>query len=381
MMLTSLALVLVALALSGMKTTRYAGAATAPPPEQVITAPLYVLRNNGWFYFYTTDVNEMVTLRGQDGWHYIGIACYVLSNNRKLPGSIDVYRLVKDVEVEGQTVINLDGGTYSNHFYTTDKANADNAANALGWRMEGTAFYVSPKQIAGTVPLYRFYKPEHAGKEGVFNVKVPEQHILTTDSTDKEDAGQLIRIEGYVWPQQTALDAANGLAGNVKVVQPPPPPMSPIDQLFSLGCTQDAAKKQITCPSVRGWDTCNFYKNRGELKVSFCTTTADQFAFANMEKDLGSRSCTRFLGRAGEYVCQTLNGAQACKGYLGKKDGLVTKCLSAKQAEMDQDLFKRGCKRFLDREDDYYCKTADGLQTCNNYRLDGRLKTCRAEEK
>ena len=375
------ALILSVIAFSETKTTRSAGAATIPAPEQVVTAPLYVLLNNGHFYFYTTDVNEMVTLRGQDGWHYIGIACYVLSNNRKLPGSIEVYRLVKDVDVEGQTVLNLGGGTYSNHFYTTDNANAEQAANSLGWRREGTAFYVSPKQIAGTVPLYRFYKPEHEGKEGVFNVKVPERHILTTDSTDKEDLGTLIRIEGYVWTQQTALDAATGLVDSVKVKTiDHPGPMSPIDQLFSLGCSQDAAKKQITCPSVRGWDTCNFYKNNGELKVSFCTTTMDQFAFANMETDLTSRSCTRYLGRAGEYLCQTLNGDQACQGYLKKKDGMVTKCLSVKQEEMNKDLFAHGCKSFLGRADDFYCST-EGMKTCENYRLDGRVKTCRPIKK
>jgi len=375
------ALILSVMAFLETNTTRSAGAATITAPEQVMTVPLYVLQNDGGFFFYTIDPNEMATLQGTAGWHYIGIGCYVLPNNKKLPGSVEVYRLVKDVTEGGMSVLNVGGGTYSSHFYTTDNVQAQRAASDLGWRLEGIPFYVSPKQIAGTVPLYRFYRAAGDIKEPMMITShVYELHILTTDShyADKHTAAtKLIDIEGYVWPKQTALDAATGLVDPVKVKTiDHPAPMSPMDQLFSLGCTQDAGKKQITCPTVQGWDTCNFYKNKGELKVSSCITTADQVAFAKIETDLSSRSCTRFLGRAGEYLCQTLNGAEACQGYLKKKDGLVTKCLSVKQDELNKDLFAHGCKSFLGRADDFYC-TTEGLKTCENYRIDGRVKICR----
>jgi hypothetical protein len=390
MMLTCLALVLVALALSNPKTDAFRAQAS-PPPEQVATVPLFALENKGYQFLYTIDPGEMAALQNlpDDAWHYVGISCYVMP--KKLPGAVEVYRLRKSGGTEGTTILSIGGSSWDYFFYTADKKEADNAANNLGWRLEGIAFYMSPKKMADTIPLNRYYRPAFDNKPGIGIVTdhYPEVFFYTTSNSPVLEGRQMSgfnfqRIEAYVWQQTIMLDAATGLAIStaVNVIKPqPPPPMSVIDQLFSLGCTQDAAKKQITCPSVRGYETCNFYKNRGDLKVSFCTTTADQFAFANMEKDLGSRSCTRFLGRAGEYVCQTLNGAQACKGYLGKKDGLVTKCLSAKQTEMDHDLFQHGCKRFLGREDDYYCKTAEGLQTCNNYRIDGRVKTCRAAEK
>jgi len=375
------ALILSVMAFSETKTIHSAEAANGPAPEQVVTVPLFELRNDGMFNFYTIDPNEMATLQGTPGWHYTGISCYVLPNNKKLPGSVEVYRLVKDVDKEGASILNLGGGTYSNYFYTTDKVQAQHAASDLGWRLEGIPFYVSPKQIAGTVPLYRFYTPAVDKKAPIVTYKNYEIHILTTDSKAGVGATQLIDIEGYVWTKQTSLDAATGLVDSVKVKTiDHPDPMSPIDQLFRLGCSQDAAKKQITCPTVQGWETCNFYKNKGELKVSFCTTTMDQFAFANMETDLTSRSCKRYLGRAGEYICMTLNGDQACQGYLKKKDGMVTKCLSVKQEALNKDLFAHGCKSFLGRADDFYC-TPEGLKTCENYRLDGRVKTCRLKEK
>jgi len=367
------ALILSVMAFSETKTNRSVEAAIIPAPEQVVTVPLFYLYNGGGFNFYTTDPNEMANLKGTAGWHYSGIECYVLPNTKKLPGSAEVYRLVKDVTIEGNltiTIFKVGGGTYSNYFYTTDNVQAKHAVVSLGWRREGVAFYISSKQVAGTVPLYRFYRPGS------------DEHILSTDSKFGADQNaQLIDTEGYVWTKQTSLDAATGLVDSVKVKTiDHPDPMSPIDQLFRLGCSQDAAKKQITCPTVQGWDTCNFYKNKGELKVSFCTTTMDQFAFANMETDLTSRSCKRYLGRAGEYICMTLNGDQACQGYLKKKDGMVTKCLSVKQEEMNKDLFAHGCKSFLGRADDFYCST-EGMKTCENYRLDGRVKTCRIKEK
>ena len=143
-----------------------------------------------------------------------------------------------------------------------------------------------------------------------------------------------------------------------------------------MGARRTPPRNRSPARPCAAWETCNFYKNKGELKVSFCTTTVDQAAFANIETDLTSRGCTRYLGRAGEYLCQTLNGDQACQGYLKKKDGLVTKCLSVKQDAMNKDLYAHGCRSRLGRADDFYCST-EGMKTCENYRIDGRVKTCR----
>jgi len=154
------------------------------------------------------------------------------------------------------------------------------------------------------------------------------------------------------------------------------------DQLFSLGCSQVTGKPgEISCPTVQGYETCQYYQRKGELKVTHCSTTADLSAYANIEKDLTEQGCSNFLGRAGQYLCQTWKGAQTCEDYLKKKDGLVTRCVSVKQAEMDQDLKKHGCTPFPGREGDYICPTADGFKTCENYRVDGRLKICRQPTK
>ena len=251
------ALILSVMAFLEAKTTRSAGAATLPAPEQVVTVPLFVLQNDGGFFFYTIDPNEMATLQGTAGWHYIGIGCYVLPNNKKLPGSAEVYRLVKDVTEQGTTIFNQGAGTYSNHFYTTDHANAKHAAISLGWRLEGIPFYVSPKEIAGTVPLYRFYRPYSEAPAAAYGTNYYyEQHILTTDKEDKanDPSAQFVRIEGYVWTKQTALDAATGLVDSVKVKTiEHPAAMIPMDQLSVLGARRTAAtNRSVARPCEAG---------------------------------------------------------------------------------------------------------------------------------
>ncbi|MFL6227643.1 MAG: hypothetical protein ACJ741_02560 [Pyrinomonadaceae bacterium] len=377
-------LALVALALSNPKSDAFRAAAS-PPPEQVLTVPLYRLRNDGHQFLYTIDPNEMAALQKQKDWTYEGVRGYVLP--KKIPGAVEVYRLRKSGGTEGTTVLNLYSSSWDYFFYTADKKEADNAANNLGWRIEGVAFYVSPKQVADTIALNRYYSPPHDVHEVAVTDHYGESFFYTTDPKDPylpHSALTFQRVEAYVWQQAVTLDAGTGLLAsktNVNVIKPTPAPAINVqDELFSLGCSQDAGKKQITCPSIQGWELCNFYKNKGDLKVSFCATTVDQFAFANIETDLTAHGCTRFLGRAGQYLCRTLSGAQTCDTYLKKKDGMVTKCLSVKQEEMNKDLLAHGCKSFLGRADDFYC-TAEGMKTCTDYRLDGRVKTCRLNDK
>jgi uncharacterized protein DUF5648 len=381
-------LALLALTLFNPKTEIFrAQASPAPAPESVAAVPLYWFTEAKWkggdnnyhdlssqmaFHFYTINEDEKAVLQKQPQWTFNGVIGYVFP--KPVPGTVPLYRLVKN---EYDRV---------NHFMTIDKAEVDKVINGnYGWQSEGIVCYVSPKPVPGTVPLYRLYYPEQNNSNSPNKGWVEKTsywgdvHFYTTDGQAKYSyiyAGfQPLPVSMYVWSHPTSLN----VGGNVIKPPQPPPAASAKDQLFSLGCAQDA-NKQIKCPSVQGLELCNFYKSKGQINATSCATSADQSAFANLEHDLSARGCTRFLGRAGQYLCQTLNGAQACQGYLKKGDGLVTKCISVKQAQMAKDLFGHGCKSFLGRDDDYYCSSADGLKLCNNYRLDGQIKTCRQQQ-
>jgi hypothetical protein len=379
--LTCVSVALLSLALFNPKTQIFrAQASPEPAAEQVAAVPLYWYFNKfNEFHFFTASLAEgtaFAKTQQAAGWKYMGTIGWVFP--QQVPGSVPLYRLVKE-EDEPKGV---------NHFMTVDKAEADHAANNLGWHFEGIMCYVSPKQVAGTVHLYRLYRPlQDLSGQGSglikYTTKIGDTHYYTVSEEDMNEyvnvGYTLVRTEAFIWSKATTI-SLGGASGNSVIKPPqPPPPASAKDQLFSLGCTQDGTK-QIKCPSVQGWELCNFYKKKGDINVTYCSTSADQFAFANLEHDLSARGCTRFLGRAGQYLCQTLNGAQACQGYLKKGDGLVTKCISVKQAQMAKDLSAHGCKSFLGRDDDYYCSSADGLKLCNNYHLDGQVKTCRQQQ-
>ena len=395
-LLTYLTLALVALALAYPKTdAAHASVPPSAPAENVTAVPLYWLTEQtvqfqyNAFHFYTVAEDEKTALLTQPQWSLSGIVGYVFP--KQVAGTVPLYRLVKN---EYGRV---------NHFMTIDKGEADDVANnGSGWQLEGICCYVSRNQVAGTVPLYHLYHPEVAFKPtpvaGLLGDETSYEgdvHFYTADGQMKyryiHKNFQLLPTAMYVWMQPTDATAATtnvaGMIGGVSsssssqggnvIKNTPAPPFNVQNELFSHGCSQNAGKKQVTCPTVEGWELCNYYKTKGELNVSSCTTTADQFAFAAIEKDLSARGCSRFLGRAGQYLCQTLNGAQACDTYAKKKDGLVTKCLSVKQAEMNRDLGKHGCGNFLGRDDDFLCKTDEGVKACEIYRIDGRVKMCR----
>jgi hypothetical protein len=66
------------------------------------------------------------------------------------------------------------------------------------------------------------------------------------------------------------------------------------------------------------------------------------------------------------------------------KRNMMLTCLALPFGQAGGDgsgLVQAGLQALPQQWDDYYCKTADGLKDCNNYRIDGRVKTCRAEEK
>jgi hypothetical protein len=402
-LLTCLALALFALAITYPKTVAVSVEASPPaPPENVTSVPLYWFTESKQyvdpisiaFHFYTIVEDEKAALQTQPQWSYRGIIGYVFA--KQVPGTTPLYRLVKN---EYGRV---------NHFMTIDKAELDSVVNSdSGWQSEGVCCYVSPKQVAGTAQLYRLYLPERSNKPTLVSGLLGDDteylgdvHFYTTDGPTKYTyiyhGFQPSPMVMYIWTQPTDASAVKPLVailapgsassgskgGNViKAPAGGGPAPSAQQQLFTLGCVQNAGKKTITCPTIQGVELCNYYKKKGELNVTYCTTTADQFKYDVIEKDLTAQGCSNFLGRAGEYLCQTLKGAQACRDYMKKGDGLVTRCLSVKDAEMNQDLKKHGCYDFLGREGDYMCPTADGFKTCENYRIDGRLKVCRQPTK
>jgi uncharacterized protein DUF5648 len=198
------------------ETASISNAALPSAPEQVVTVPLFLLRNEARarFHFYTIDPNEKNILDQQQEWNYQGITCYVIPNSKKPPGSVEMYRLTKQMTDD----INIfhQSSTHSKFFYTTDKAEADNAANNLGWRLEGVPFYVSPKPAAGSAPLYRLYAPLNESKSSGGTFLYGDSFVYTTSEKTKADyisyGYQFQRIEGYVWNTQVTLDTNNGLA-------------------------------------------------------------------------------------------------------------------------------------------------------------------------
>lgn len=102
--------------------------------------------------------------------------------------TVPLYRLRYDLKTSGK------GGNQSEHFYTANKAERDSALkNLKGFSTSGGGFitfpdhtdfsfvdegiegYVSPKQVPGTVPLYRLYKE-------------PMKHFYTADAREKSRA-------------------------------------------------------------------------------------------------------------------------------------------------------------------------------------------------
>lgn len=108
-----------------------------------------------------------------------------------------------------------DSGNQSEHFYTANKAERDSALkNLVGGATTGSVYtfnrkdsifffidegvegYLSPKQVPGTVPLYRLYKD-------------PMKHFYTADATEKDKA---ISQYGYTF---------ENIVGYVSAVQKP----------------------------------------------------------------------------------------------------------------------------------------------------------------
>jgi len=132
------------------------------------TVPLYRLyKSSTQHHFYTTNEAEAKNAE-QNGYTSEGTACYVYPTNSEQPpkDSVKFYRLYNS--------------KVDDHFYTTNKAEADKATKSYGYKLEGIACYVyatdSKPYSVGKAKLYRLYRPS------------TQHHLYTTDDKEAEYA-------------------------------------------------------------------------------------------------------------------------------------------------------------------------------------------------
>lgn len=323
----------------------HTSAAAGPPPDGVPTVPFYrLVAPATGIHFYTTDVNRKLEAIGTGGWKSEGNAVHILS--QQAPGTVPLYVLVTRLRFDllsGDAVFG----------YTTDPQERDNLlqskemSDLLGgyvgprpndghaWSLDGTgiAGYIASTQLPGTVPLYRLYHPPHFGPEekvdpilglGGFPFRkcLPGSYDNFYTTSEKEKAHALtssgykfIRIEGYVWP------AATTVGGPPKVG--PGKPVGDADTvLLKWGCTRPGAGS-YNCPTTAGYEACANYRAKGEVKA--CSTSANQKVQEAMEKMLFNVGCSRFMNRPDQFVCKTQKSFDLCETY--RKNGTAKKCL------------------------------------------------------
>ncbi|KIM36037.1 hypothetical protein M413DRAFT_20660 [Hebeloma cylindrosporum] len=83
--------------------------------------------------------------------------------------------------------------SWTDHFYTTDKAEMDRATTSLTFSAEGITGYIFPTQEPQTVPLYRSFQP------------TVRDHFYTINKAESDNAVAKLGysyegITGYVYP-------------------------------------------------------------------------------------------------------------------------------------------------------------------------------------
>lgn len=286
----------------------------------VTTVPLhrFVQRAKDSFHFYTANQDEMAAVAKQKSyWKYEGIIGYVFPESSHPPGTVPLYRLVKVQFYQ------------TNHYYTLNKAEYDESTSKGGWTGEGICCYVAPSQLPGTVPLIRLYKEcEGQPNDGKFRLPCQDAtggdaFFYTTNGQEKftviSQGYKFVRNEGYVWEQPTTL------AGPVRIGTSSSASANPDTILLKQGCTRPAVG-EYKCETQRSYETCEMYKKQGSVKA--CSTSVNPLIQASIDKMLFGLGCNRFLGRADEFMCKTQNGLDLCETY--RKNGKLKKCVMAK---------------------------------------------------
>lgn len=345
LMCGALALSIVALIYSTFAPSHTAAANPAFAP--VTAVPLYrFYQHNYGFHFYTADPDERTALKTQPEWTEEQPEGYVF--RQYVPGTVKLYRLAKGAD---------NGGTQ--HLYTIDPAEIS-FYKANGWKDEGVACWVSPTKVAGAVPLYRLYfkinTPEEVAEATWYEKYLPlgagepfrgggtndDAWFYTIDGVAKFKAMQnpphyqFVREEAYVWTQAVTLDTSTTPAA------PAPIPESYYTgPLFNLGCSK-APSGNITCPSPPGYFNCEAWRKEGKIKPA-CIANFDLAVFSKFEAILVGQGCKRFVGRAGEYICQSWAGGEACDIAVKTSNGLITKCYTPRMSLVRsyQDSFGR----------------------------------------
>jgi hypothetical protein len=320
--------------------------AAGPPPAGVPTVPLYRLfAPSTGIHFYTTDENRKQESLGT-GWTSEGIAAHILS--QQAPGTVPLYVLFEKLSFNSKEGNPIFG-------YTTSEAEKNQLLNNPGvpeleggwvndgghWHLDGNgiAGYIASTQLSGTVPLFRLYHPPVFGPEEtegtvggaiqVFNRvhfrkcrPSSYDNFYTTSAAEKDKAlsqfgYKFFRIEGYVWPQATTVIPHVG----------PGKPTDPDTELLKQGCTRSGTGA-YGCSTPSSYELCESYRRNGHIKN--CWFSGDQKVLdqqAAMDKDLFSVGCKRFLNRPDEFTCKTPKALEACYIYLLKKQ--VKKCMQS----------------------------------------------------
>lgn len=93
---------------------------------------------------------------------------------------------------QSQPLYRLYSNDSKDHFYTMSKAEAENATKDGYYKLEGTAGYIFPTQVPGTVPLYRMWNGDIA--DHFYTASLDEYNAVTWYTKEG--------IAGYIFPTQ-----------------------------------------------------------------------------------------------------------------------------------------------------------------------------------
>ena len=92
-------------------------------------------------YFMTANAPELAAITGSGKWQAIPMDGQIFVYDRWVEGTVPLYRFVHP--------------KWGQHFFTLDRAEAQNAVSSYGYNPEGICCYISPSATSETVPLYR----------------------------------------------------------------------------------------------------------------------------------------------------------------------------------------------------------------------------------
>jgi len=315
---SALVLIILALICSRNAPSRVDAAGPLPPPPPK-TVPLYYLYNYSSGYHLFTDDYGVKEIAISDGsYTFIKNACYVFST--QVPGTVLLHQLKQIVLVKSGDgdPVNVPRFLYTTSFDEYNQLKKAGWSNAQG--NPKIAIYIAPSPLTGTVALYRLRHPSVYSDDLAYFAPGDYDSYYTTDKNEMnsltQNGWEFVHVEGWVWPGPTTL------------AEPPPPapPESYYIQLLSdLGCNTLEMPGKITCPK-QGYFDCDYYRKEGKIKVAACSPNFNLTDFNKAESLLVKLGCKRFLGRPGEYICESWDSGEACDAAIKTSKGLITKC-------------------------------------------------------